>query len=270
MPSAHPRTPILSPGSIDDIPGWFRLADQRLIDWILDHQDRAVLLGAHLRSGQTLTVCDLFESPAPDDENARETLKSYDGLTRATFERNYLAFHDALPVIVQGPTSIILDHVRAGSCRLVHVDASHRYTHVAADVNAARTMLGPDGVVVFDDYRAAHTPGVAAAVWNAVHTGGLRPVCISPNKMYAVWGDATPLRLALMEWLGSQPAVSWEVQDVAGHDLVRVSDWPTVKKPRQSATSARAPRSAARRLAVDLLPPVLTRAVRRARRRLRR
>ena len=71
----------------------------------------------HLRDGETFTVCDLFDSEAPDDSNQAEMNGSYASLTRTAFEANYRAFHDGLPRIVQAPTSVILDHVRPESCR---------------------------------------------------------------------------------------------------------------------------------------------------------
>jgi len=281
MPTQH-----AVPANIDDIPGWLRPTDQRLINWLLSYQETqgvqgdlcelgaylgksAVLIGAHVQPGEKFTVCDLFDSPAPNEANAVEMLRSYATLTRSTFERNYLAFHDHLPAIVEGPTSTIGEHVAAGSCRFVHVDASHHFGHVSVDVASARAMLQPDGVVVFDDYRAAHTPGVAAAVWFAIRDDGLCPVWISPNKMYATWGDPTALRKALVEWLTDQPDSAWSDHDVAGHRIVQIADWPA--KPSAPPAPAPPPSPPSRRpkhpIIVDLLPPAVTRALRAARRR---
>jgi hypothetical protein len=123
--------------ALDAIPGWFWYADRQLFEWVLSRPDvagdllelgvylgkSAVLVGSHLRPGETFTVCDLFESEAPEEANHAETTRSYPALTRDRFERNYLAFHDAPPTVVHGPTSVILDHVAPASCRFVHVDA---------------------------------------------------------------------------------------------------------------------------------------------------
>src|SRR5262249_13616579 len=136
----------------------------------------AILMGDHLRAGESFTVCDLFDAEPPDEANEVELRRSYATLTRAGFERNYLAFHEALPEIVQAPTAEILDHVTARSCRFVHVDASHLYDHVHGDIEAAGSLLRPEGTLVCDDYRAHHTPGVAAAVWHEIVAGGLRPI----------------------------------------------------------------------------------------------
>ena len=60
----------------------------------------AIFLGRHLQEGEAYTVCDLFESDAPDDANAAEATKSYRStLTRQAFEANYLSFHDDLAML---------------------------------------------------------------------------------------------------------------------------------------------------------------------------
>lgn len=232
--------------AVDRIPGWFWPTDRRLFDWILSAGDQgdllelgtylgksAVLIGGHLRPGETFTVCDLFESDAPDADNDAETSKSYSTLTRRKFEDNYLGVHADLPRIVHGPTSEILDHVKADSCRFVHVDASHLYAHVKQDVLAARTVLREDGVVAFDDYRSEHTPGVALAVWEAVSVLGLEPICVSTQKLYATWGDPAPIRARMLEWLGSTPDL-WHTIDALGdRQLLRVNQR---KKPKPAAS----------------------------------
>lgn len=237
-------TPDLT-AALERIPGWFWMTDQRLFEWFLSGGARgdvlelgtylgksAVLIGAHVRQGETFTVCDLFESDAPDANNNAETTGSYSTLTRRQFEQNYLSVHDTLPEIVHGPTSIILDHVKADTCRFVHVDASHLYAHVKGDVLAARTVLKDDGIVAFDDYRSEHTPGVALAVWEAVAGLGLAPICISTQKLYATWGDPVPVQRRLLEWLESRTDL-WHTTDALGdRDLVRVNQR---KKPKPAS-----------------------------------
>ncbi|WP_327588113.1 class I SAM-dependent methyltransferase [Nonomuraea sp. NBC_00507] len=237
-------TPDLT-AALERIPGWFWPTDQRLFEWFLSGGasgdvlelgtylgKSAVLIGGHMRQGETFTVCDLFESDAPDAHNNAETTGSYSTLTRHQFEQNYLSVHDTLPEIVHGPTSIILDHVKADTCRFVHVDASHLYAHVKGDVLAARTVLKEDGIVVFDDYRSEHTPGVALAVWEAVAGLGLAPVCISTQKLYATWGDPLPVQRRLLEWLKSRTDL-WHTTDALGdRELVRVNQR---KKPKPAS-----------------------------------
>ncbi|MFG2678555.1 class I SAM-dependent methyltransferase [Streptomyces sp. NPDC048392] len=304
------------PGELNDVPGWFWPLDQVLFSWFLERQERlgtrgdllelgaylgrsAILLGHRLRDGETLTVCDLFGAEPPDAANRAEAAKSYSSLTRQAFERNYLSFHDTLPTIIQAPSSAILDEVAPGTCRFVHIDASHLYEHVEGDIRAARELLGPDGIVVLDDFRSEHTPGVAVAAWEAVLNRGLRPVCLSSQKLYGTWGDPEPVREELMAALRGRDDIAVTVERAAGHRLVRTRarskrlrppSLPSSRHPAAPAAgrpdaapvpgqtaqtrpadgaprAARpsAPRDRTRRLALDLLPPVVTRAVRRYR-----
>jgi predicted O-methyltransferase YrrM len=291
------------PRSYDDVKGWFYPRDQAVFTWLLDRQERleppgdllelgaflgksAILIGSHRRPDEAFTVCDLFGSEPADVANRTENARSYKTLTRQAFEGNYLAFHDDLPAVVQAATDQIVGYVSPGSCRLVHVDASHLWEHVRGDIEAARLLLRADGVVVCDDYRSEHTPGVAAAVWNAVANEGLRPICVTGNKFYGMWSDPKPVQDELVEWLRTFNPGLAQYHNVLDHQLVRVCRWNNPPLPK--ITPLRPPeeeeepvavtvpaeppirsRSRVRAIARDLLPPVVTRGLRRARSRLR-
>ncbi|MEU5213323.1 class I SAM-dependent methyltransferase [Streptomyces sp. NPDC020742] len=302
------------PTRLAEVKGWFFTADQLLFDWFLAHQrgrsergdllelgaylgKSAIFLGARLDAGERFTVCDLFDSPAEDASNSREMARSYATLTRRAFEANYLSFHEELPTIVQGLSSIVSDHVDPGSVRFAHIDASHLYEHVHGDILAVRELLTDEGVVVLDDFRAEHCPGVAAATWGAVATEGLRPICITGTKFYGTWGDPEPYRTALLEWIKARGGIWHEVQEVHGAPLVRLSAKGAEEPPHpvsrhragpaagagqrpaaqaRAASTARAvpraplpTRSTVRRVAREVLPPIVTRAILRARKRAR-
>jgi SAM-dependent methyltransferase len=295
----------LPPRSFAEVKGWFYAKDQAVLTWLLTRQERleppghllelgsylgksAILIGGHRQPGETFTVCDLFGADPSDGANRTENARSYSTLTRQAFEGNYLTFHDELPIIVQAPTDQITRHLEPGSCRFVHVDASHLWEHVTGDIEAARLLLRPDGLVVCDDYRSEHTPGVAAAVWSAVAGSGLKPICVTGNKFYGTWGDPKPVQDELVEWLRSDHAVQPDLQTVLGHPLVRIGRWasppvpdlvplrpppqeeePAPEEPAVPATPARSRWARPRAIARDWLPPVITRAIRRARKRLR-
>ncbi|WP_030614544.1 class I SAM-dependent methyltransferase [Streptomyces sclerotialus] len=227
------------PGTLADVKGWFFDQDQLLFDWLLAHQARtgvrgdllemgaylgksAIYLARYLNPGEEFTVCDLFDSPAGDEANGAEMRGSYATLTRRAFEANYLAFHDELPTVLQGPTTLVPEEVAPGSCRFVHVDASHLYDHVRGDITAARRALSPEGVVVLDDYRSEHTPGVSAAVWEALFTQGLRPICLSRTKFYGTWGDPAPWQEALILEIVGRGDCHADLQTVAGHRVLRL------------------------------------------------
>ncbi|MES5816561.1 class I SAM-dependent methyltransferase [Streptomyces sp. RG80] len=274
------------PGELSDVPGWFPPLDQVLFTWFLDRQKEpgdllelgaymgksAILLGRHLGPGERFTVCDLFGGDAPDGANQAETSKSYASLTRQSFERNYLSFHDELPRVIEAPSSVISSEVAAGSCRFVHIDASHLYEHVRDDIGAAREILLPEGVVVLDDFRSEHTPGVSVAAWEAVLNRGLRPICLSTQKLYGTWGDPSAVQEELLEMLRGRADCGLSVQHAAGHRLVRARAKgmraPEFPRSRHFVAPEPVParrRSPARRIAVDLVPPVITRAVRKVR-----
>ncbi|MEU6172621.1 class I SAM-dependent methyltransferase [Streptantibioticus parmotrematis] len=240
-----------APARFRDVPGWFFPADQVLFDWFLTRQHArgergdlleigvylgksAIFSGCYLAEGERFTVCDLFDSPAEDRSNSAEMAKSYATLTRRAFEANYLAFHERLPRIVQGLSSLVATEVPDAACRFVHVDASHLYDHVRGDILQARAKLLPYGIVALDDFRAEHCPGVAAATWEAVTSGGLRPVCVTGTKFYGTWGDPEPVRDELLGMLGSRRDLWHEVQSVAGQRLIRI-DGKKADAPRHPA-----------------------------------
>ena len=231
--------------SFYDIPGWFWWLDMTTFEALLDAQvgtepsvvvemgtymgKSAVVIGKHLRDGDRFVALDLFGDTArlgdsPQDQaNRRESEKSYKTLTRQQFEQNYLALHSELPEIVQGLSSEIVDHVEPGTARYVHIDASHMYAHVRVDARNAKAMLGPGGVVVFDDYRSEHTPGVAAAVWEAVFTDGLIPLALTPHKFYGVYDDIEPYHTALRDLYANDSRYRFEEQEIAGHRVLRAT-----------------------------------------------
>jgi predicted O-methyltransferase YrrM len=223
----------------DDIPGWFPRLDRDLfraaLAWQVANQPpgdlvelgcylgkSAAVIGESLQPTETFTVCDLFGDASDDLANAKENRKSYKTLGREQFEQNYLKVHPSLPVVLQMPSSEILQHVEPGSARFVHVDASHLYEHVVHDVASARRLLRPDGLAVFDDYRSTHAPGVAAAVWIAMANDGLKPVALTGKKWYGTWGDPTRMRRFIREWAEEQPKVSVGIQAIAGHRVLRI------------------------------------------------
>lgn len=232
--------PLLTRDRLDEVEGWFFAADVFLFDWLLAHQraqgiagdllelgvykgKSAILIGFHAADGQRFTVCDLFDAgEAPDDSTATEMRVYYPTLTRQVFEANYLRFHRRLPTVIQSPSSAITAHVPERSCRFVHIDASHLYHHVRADIAAARQLLTEDGIVCLDDYRSPHTPGVAAATWEAVLTTGLKPVVLTENKLYGTWGSPDDIRDTLAAHLTTHPTLWGVMEDVAGHTLLRV------------------------------------------------
>lgn len=223
--------------AVNKIPGWLRDVDHELIKTFLDatadvvgHADlaeigvymgrSAALIGTGLQPGETFTVLDLFGADAETPDNEAENAAQYPHLTQERFERHYLSVHDSLPTIVAAASDEFTQHVAADSLRFIHIDGSHLFDHVVSDVESARTTLKSDGIVVFDDIRTEHTPGVSAAVWQAVGRG-LNPIVVTPAKFYGTWGDPRPFRDHIEKWLSDGRFAS-EVQSINGNDVFRI------------------------------------------------
>ncbi|MGD7787274.1 class I SAM-dependent methyltransferase [Propionibacteriaceae bacterium Y1700] len=324
-----PATPIRS---IHDVPGWFFWRDQSLFRWFLEAQQEsepgtlvelgafqgksAVLIGEHLRSDERFVVVDLFDRvdllDEDDELNRREMAKSYKTLSQQGFEDNYLALHDDLPEVVCGLSSTVVDHVEPGSVRFMHIDASHYFAPVAEDIANAKRLMRPGGIVVLDDFRAEHCPGVAAAAWGAVATLGLIPVALTDRKMYAVFSEPEWALAVLDERLAADDRFWVGVEDIAGHPVRRLGESTLNKERRRDQAeaariarktaeeaaaaaeaarlaeeeaareravlaeqqardrlAARTPRGIVRRVARSVTPPIVSKGIRRVKRRFR-
>src|SRR5262249_39634241 len=130
--------------------------------------------------------------------------------------------HDRLPHIVSchSPRLIKVGNL-SRTFRFVHVDGSHLYSVVKQDIRTAKRLLRKDGVVIFDDYRSEHTPGVGAAVWEEVVRDGLIPICLTPQKLYGTW-DASHHSLVnqLAKWAKRLKIFEVSQERVYGRTLV--------------------------------------------------
>lgn len=219
---------------LDDIHGWFGSQDLDLFDWFLSRQSEpgdilemgpylgrsSVLLGYYLRSTERLVVCDLFGSASGEDRNDVENA-GYRRPLREAFEANYGRFHPEPALVLQCPTAELGARLLDATMRFVHVDASHLYERVKEDIGTAKRLLTPQGLLVCDDYRSPHTPGTAAAVWEAMLNAGLHPVCVSQQKLYGTFGDPGPWLRALEST--PPPGQVIETQSVFDQELHLVS-----------------------------------------------
>lgn len=225
----------------DSIPGWLYPEDILIFQEINDVQGQddvrgdlleigvyqgksAILMGYFTRFDERLVVCDLFESPAKTSENRSENQLWYANLTRGLFEANYLRFHPELPSLVACPSTHLIRKARLKrNFRLVHIDGSHLYSIVQKDLHIARRLLIRNGIVVIDDYRSVHTPGVAAAAWQEVISGDLIPFCLTPMKMYATWDQShVRYRKHLRSWAERRRDLVLESDTVLARELLRL------------------------------------------------
>jgi hypothetical protein len=209
---------------VDDIQGELGLRADLLEIGV--YQGRTAILFQYLcREGEQLAVCDVFDAPLSDDpENRREHTAFDAGLTRQIFEQHFLQYHPRLPVIHQCRSEELEKRLRGTDFRLLHVDGSHIYRIVQSDLRMARAILARDGVIAVDDYRSEHTPGVAAAIWEAIVGGRLAPVCASPEKLHVCRDQPERYFEPLRERAAAHPALAVEEQEVLGRRLLSVSD----------------------------------------------
>lgn len=187
----------------------------------------AIVLGRHAKPSEKVIVCDIFDAADGNPDNIEENSQSYSGLNRAKFEKNYSRWVDQSPEVIAGLSQHIVNRIESQSLRFAHIDGSHLYDVVRTDIANVRNLMNQDGVVVMDDFRALHTPGVAAAVWDAVSNQGLTPICISEQKFYGSWNPkvARAIREDLSRWLASQgDHINYGTQNVAGASVLIIQN----------------------------------------------
>lgn len=112
MPSDHYER------RLEEVAGWFAPVDQVVFECLLSWQSRtqpagdavelgvfegksAIHIARFLRPGERLTVCDLFDDAATQEEVHPAARHFYRTLAQSTFEKNFLQFHHDLPHIVR-------------------------------------------------------------------------------------------------------------------------------------------------------------------------
>jgi hypothetical protein len=213
-----------------EVPGWLPPLDFDLIDLALTFQEErgvsgdlleigsykgkcSILLGLHRQDGEELAVCDLFGG-ATTNSSAK-----YTDLDQIEFSRNFARFCANPPRILAMPSIELRGKIAEESCRFIHIDGGHDWEAVSEDTATALKVMWQDGVVVFNDFRSAHTPGVALSVWRAVANGELYPVCLSNQKLYAVTGDDPGLGSAIATWADQRPDLRVDVLTLLGRTV---------------------------------------------------
>jgi hypothetical protein len=221
---------------IDTVPGWFRHQDLQLFEDILvgqlKHRTRgdileigcyhgksAIALGYGLRSGERLHVNDLFG--IRPEGISDEGLAAYDGLDREAFLTQYLAWHPEPPIMHTGSSTTLKGTLAGHKFRFIHIDGGHAYTTVRSDIHTAIELSMTDTVIVLDDFRTSHTPGVSAAVWEAASQGWLFPFALTGVKLYAAAS-----RHAQAEWVQELLGMDydWDTHQIHGQTVLRISD----------------------------------------------
>lgn len=204
---------------IQKIPGWFSSQDLHIFALLLKLQSDSKIYGDLLEIGtfmgksasvlgalksfeENLYVCDLFNG-VTDSINNLENKKSYEGLTRSSFEKNYYKVNQSLPTILEISSTNLEIALPKNIFRFIHIDGSHLYSYARSDlIFATKHLAQHGGVIVVDDFRAQHTLGVSKCVWEAILSSKLVPAIVSAAKIYLVRPgessiDPTILKIAL-------------------------------------------------------------------------
>jgi len=112
-------------------------------------------------------------------------------------------------VIIRGQSTEIAAAAAHGAHRFVHIDASHVYD-TSRRHRHTKALLATDGVVAFDDFRGEITPGVSAAVWQAVRRRGPPPHASPTASSTARGANAAMWRERLLSWLPGR-GIEWRV-----------------------------------------------------------
>lgn len=67
---------------------------------------------------------------------------------------------------------------------LIHVDGEHTEDATFQDLNNAKSILSPDGIIIADDLFYSDYPGVASAIFRFIHESDFSPFCVTSKKIY--------------------------------------------------------------------------------------
>ncbi len=207
------------------------LAERGIAGHVLEigvhHGLSAIAVAALRADGARLVAVDLFEGL-----QERNVSGSGSG-EESTFLRNLRAFHEDtsfVRAIARDSTELAPADLGAGFS-LCHVDGGHSARETRHDLDLARQVLLPGGVVALDDYFNPSFPGVCegAIRLNEEHRGALAPLAIGWNKVLFQKAPAPfDLNAAFAERFHAVPrkeAVLWKRPVfLFGHELAAYVD----------------------------------------------
>jgi len=135
------------------------------------HGKAALLLALHAGEGDVIRLLDVSDA----------AIASTSGLLRQHVGNEIQA--------VLGPSEAAsLDLFPSRSTRLMHIDGDHGLWALHNDLMIADRVMGPDGVVVLDDFFAPQFIGVTigAIQWLSLHPQSFEMILVGFNKAYLV------------------------------------------------------------------------------------
>lgn len=187
----------------DSRPGWLSHLDSELMCLLLSAQraicvtrglleigvyagKSAAILACAADDSEELVLCDPLIGTAHTP--LAKKIPSLDATARWLREQTPTV--DVVDLLVPSSALIGVLGNPSASLRAIHIDGDHGAAVVAADLRYASMRVTPaGGLIVVDDFRTAHTPGVAAAFWpwiDGMH--GPHSVVLSEHKAYVLLG----------------------------------------------------------------------------------
>jgi hypothetical protein len=189
--------------AVPRIRGWFSSHDALVFHWFLSNPKEnstasgileigtfegksAAFISNYLLPHEWFVVCDIF-SLKSDELNDLENTKSYPNFGLEVFKDNMEKFAKATPEIVVSDSARLKASDLGEKYRFIHLDGSHLFDHIRKDLDLAIQIIDPNyGLIAIDDFRAAHTPGVSAAIWMEIANKRLVPTVLTETKMYCM------------------------------------------------------------------------------------
>ena len=223
---------------IPRIRGWFSSHDSLVFHWFLsspnlDSQASGILeigtfegksaafLSNYLKPRERFVVCDIF-SLKSDELNDLENSRSYPNFGLDSFMINMERYARKTPEVIVSDSARLQASELGSNFRFIHLDGSHLFDHISKDLDLAIQMIDSEnGVVAIDDFRAAHTPGVSAAIWQQIVNEKLTPVVITGTKMYCMRNSKRFRKSEFIDFL-DQNGTKFEIEHFMSMDVVRI------------------------------------------------
>ena len=224
--------------AIPKIRGWFSSHDALIFHWFLTFKSQvseasgileigtfegksAAFLSNYLTPGERFVVCDIF-SLKSDELNDLENSRSYPNFGLDNFMINMDRYARQTPEVIVSDSARLQASELGINFRFIHLDGSHLFDHISKDLDLAIQMIDSEnGVVAIDDFRAAHTPGVSAAIWQQIVNEKLTPVVLTGTKMYCMKNAKGFRKTEFIDFL-VQNETEFEIEHFMSIDVVLV------------------------------------------------
>jgi len=224
--------------AVPRIRGWFSSHDALVFHWFLNNPKKnstangileigtfegksAAFISNYLLPHERFVVCDIF-SLKTDELNDLENRKSYPNFGLEVFKDNMQKFAKAIPEIIVSDSARLKSSHLGEKYRFIHLDGSHLFDHISKDLDLAIQIIDSNyGIIAIDDFRAAHTPGVSAAIWMEIANKRLVPTVITETKMYCMMQSDNFEVSELLDFL-VLTKTKFEIEYFLGEQVIRI------------------------------------------------